>query len=220
MTPEETLEQYESEAGNVEQVITDTITEAYQDLEPYVRDIRTFENQQLPGFYGSFSGYGMGTGAADLSPAQRMQVASRNVGNLATSAQVARDILANRKKSMNDLISQGMNSWQLGYGAAQNAYDRWWARKQHEDALAMQRARMGGGGGSGTPTPPQNLDQIFDMGGGPARGQVDPRQQAAEQAIRAARDMTRNFVRGSTGISGGSGYGDPVVRGARSVPGL
>ncbi len=131
MTPEETLKAYESSAPTAEQTIRSAITAAYKNLEPELRQIRTYENQQLPEFYNTFtSGYGLGTSASDLSPAQKLALAASKVAQQSTNAQTARDILGVRKASLEDLVTQGNESFKTGYGAAQNAWDRYFKEKQ------------------------------------------------------------------------------------------
>jgi len=142
MTPEETLRSYEQGASGVEQYIRDAITGAYQNLKPELQDVRHYETQQLPEFYRSFGGYSMETGAADLSPQQRMAVASENVAGQAELARVARDVFDVRKAGMEDLVSSGIGAWDRGYAGAQSAYDRWWGVQQAEEAKRQFEAQM------------------------------------------------------------------------------
>jgi hypothetical protein len=139
MTPEENLRIYEQDV-NAEANIRDAITKAYQDLKPESELVHTYENAQFPSFYDTLSGYG--TGAADMSPTARLANAWGEVGRRSTSANVARDAFDVRKAGMEDLIKTGVGQWATGYQGAQNAYDRWWAQKQHEDQMALAREQM------------------------------------------------------------------------------
>lgn len=171
ISPEQTLKAYEGEASNVEGFIQDAITGAYGDLKPELQDVRHYETQQLPEFYKTFTGgYGMGTGAADMAPAARMSLASQNVADQATLGRTARDILGVRRKSMEDIISQALRSWELGYGGAQSSYKRWWEQKQWEEQQALERekiAKMGSGYGDGFVPPGMTstgaLSQLFGL---------------------------------------------------------
>ena len=139
MSPEEQLAIYEKDT-NAEANIRKAITEAYQDLKPESELVHTYENSQFPSFYSTLNGYG--TGAADLSPTAQLQNAWGEVGRRSTSANVARDVFDVRRAGMEDLIKSGMNQWNQGYTGAQNAWQRWWAQKQHEDQMRMQRAQI------------------------------------------------------------------------------
>ena len=157
MTPEEQVKLYEQDT-NAEQKIRDAITGAYKDLQPEFELVRTYENEQFPSFYSALSGYGVDSGLTDLSPLTLLQNAWNNQARMATAAQVARDAFDVRRAGMEDLIKTGVSQWATGYQGAQNAYDRWWAQKQHEDQMALAREQMrraSAGGGAGiTVTPP------------------------------------------------------------------
>lgn len=141
MTPEEQVKLYEQDT-NAEQKIRDAITGAYKDLQPESELVRTYENEQFPSFYSALSGYGADTGLTDLSPLTLLQNAWNNQARMATVAQVARDAFDVRRAGMEDLIKTGVSQWATGYQGAQNAYDRWWAQKQHEDQMALAREQM------------------------------------------------------------------------------
>ena len=163
MTPEEQVKLYEQDT-NAEQKIRDAITKAYQDLQPESELVRTYENEQFPSFYSALSGYGADTGLTDLSPLTLLQNAWNNQARMATVAQVARDAFDVRRAGMEDLIKTGVSQWATGYQGAQNAYDRWWAQKQHEDQMAlareqMRRATSGGGGVNAVPPPPPGMNE-------------------------------------------------------------
>ena len=162
MTPEEQVKLYEQDT-NAEQKIRDAITGAYKDLQPESELVRTYENEQFPSFYSALSGYGVDSGLTDLSPLTLLQNAWNNQARMATAAQVARDAFDVRRAGMEDLIKTGVSQWATGYQGAQNAYDRWWAQKQHEDQMALAREQMrraSAGGGAGitvTPPPPSGM---------------------------------------------------------------
>lgn len=140
MSPEEQLKLYESDV-NAEQRIRDAVTKSYGDLKEESDLVHTYENQQFPSFYNAMSGYG--NQSEGLDPLTLLQNAWGEQGRMATAAQVARDAFDIRKAGMEDLTKTIQNQWAMGYQGAQNAYDRWWAQKQHEDALkeaARQRA--------------------------------------------------------------------------------
>ncbi len=163
MTPEEQVRLYEQDT-NAEQKIRDAITKAYQDLRPEFELVRTYENEQFPSFYSALSGYGVDSGLTDLSPLTLLQNAWKNQARMATAAQVARDAFDVRRAGMEDLIKTGVSQWATGYQGAQNAYDRWWAQKQHEDQMAlareqMRRATSGGGGVNAVPPPPPGMNE-------------------------------------------------------------
>jgi len=163
MSPEEQLAIYEKDT-NAEANIRKAITEAYQDLKPESELVHTYENSQFPSFYSTLNGYG--TGAADLSPTAQLQNAWGEVGRRSTSANVARDVFDVRRAGMEDLIKSGMNQWQQGYTGAQNSWQRWWAQKQHEDQMRIQRAQiaaMNVNRPTPTPTPtPVDPQSIID----------------------------------------------------------
>lgn len=122
--------------------IRDTITGAYDSLRPELETIHKYETEQLPSFYDAFSGFGMGTGAADMDPLTRLQSATGDVARKGALARTSRDIFDVRKSRMEDLIRDTYGQWQTGYGAAQNAWQRAWAQKQHEDQMALAREQM------------------------------------------------------------------------------
>ena len=153
MTPEENIRLYEQDT-NAEQKIRDAITGAYQNLKPESELVNTYENEQFPSFYSGMSGYGADTGLTNLDPLTLLQNAWGEQSRMATAAQVARDAFDIRKAGMEDLIKTGVGQWATGYQGAQNAYDRWWAQKQHKDQMAlareqMRRAYSGNTGGGG-----------------------------------------------------------------------
>ena len=160
MTPEEQVKLYEQDT-NAEQKIRDAITGAYKDLQPESELVRTYENEQFPSFYSALSGYGVDSGLTGLSPLTLLQNAWKNQARMATAAQVARDAFDVRRAGMEDLIKTGVSQWATGYQGAQNAYDRWWAQKQHEDQMALAREQMrralSGGGGVAVPPPPSGM---------------------------------------------------------------
>lgn len=134
---EQTLRAYENDL-NAEKTIRDTVTKAYGDLKPELQQIQDYENQQFPTFYDRLnSGYGMGTGAADMSPTARLGTAWGDVGRLSSTANVARGIFDVRRAGMEDLIGTALNQWNTGYGMAQNAWDRQYKMRS-----------LGGGGGT------------------------------------------------------------------------
>jgi hypothetical protein len=141
MDVEQNLRAYESDLAP-EATIRQVITDAYKNLEPELQTIHKYETEQMPTFYDAYNGYGMGTGAADMSPLARLQMASNDVARKSALARTARGIFGVREAGMEDLIGQTYNQWQTGYQAAQNAYDRWWAQKQHEDAMRAQAAQI------------------------------------------------------------------------------
>lgn len=135
------LRVYEQDTNPL-RTVRDTITDAYQGLRPELETIHKYETEQLPAFYDAFSGFGMGTGAADIDPLSRMQFATGDVARKGALARTARDIFDTRQARMEDLIKDTYNQWQTGYGAAQNAWQRAWAQKQHEDQMALEREKM------------------------------------------------------------------------------
>jgi len=161
MDIEETLRAYESDP-TAESTIRKTITDAYQGLRPELETIAKYETEQLPSFYDAFSGYGMGTTAADLSPTSRLQAATQDVARKSALAQVARGIFGTRQAGMEDLIGQGVGQWQTGYGMAQNAYDRYIQQKQFDEQVRQFNASLaaGSGGGSYVPTQTTEVDPV------------------------------------------------------------
>ena len=120
---EQNLRAYEDDPAAA-RTIRDTITDAYRGLKPELETIHKYETEQLPAFYNAYSGYGMGTGAADLDPTARMQMASGDVARKSALARTARDIFDTRRAGMEDLIKAGIDQWQTGYGMAQNRWGR------------------------------------------------------------------------------------------------
>lgn len=148
MDYEQQLRAYESDVAP-EATIRKTITDAYKGLEPELRSIHKYETEQLPTFYDAFSGYGMGTGAADMSPQARLAAASRQAAEQSALARTSSDIFDTRRARMEDLIGQAFRQWQHGHQGAQAGYNRWWQQQQAEEdrrrweaemALARQRA--------------------------------------------------------------------------------
>jgi len=135
MDIEQNLRAYESDIAP-EATIRKIITDAYGSLKPELETIHKYETEQMPTFYDAFSGYGMGTGAADMSPLARLQSASEDVARKSALARTARDVFGVNKASMEDLIGQSYRQWQSGYQGAQNAWQRQMAEKQ----LAAQKA--------------------------------------------------------------------------------
>lgn len=170
MSPEEQLKLYESDV-NAEQRIRDAITKSYGDLKEESDLVHTYENEQFPSFYSALNGYG--AQSAGLDPLTLLQNAWGEQGRMATAAQVARDAFDIRKAGMEDLIKTTQNQWAMGYQGAQNAYDRWWAQKQHEDALkeaARQRAAAYAAANvarnytpTPTPGPQSNQDRLRNL---------------------------------------------------------
>jgi hypothetical protein len=143
MDIEQNLRAYESDTAP-EATIRSVITDAYGSLKPELETIHKYETEQLPSFYDAYSGFGMGTGAADMSPLARLQSATGNVATKSALARTARDIFGTRKAGMEDLIGQTYRQWQSGYQGAQNAWQRWWQQKQHEDAMKLANKKSGG----------------------------------------------------------------------------
>jgi hypothetical protein len=209
MSPEEQLALYEQDV-NAEKNIRDAVTDAYKGLKPELELIRTFENRQFPAFYEAMHGYGAGTSATDLSPTTILQNALQNVGRQSTAAQVARDVFTTRQASMEDLIKTGVNQWKTGYGMADNAYNRWWQQKQHEDQMALAREQMRRSGGTGGrtvnwPDMPTNT--------GPTEEQIIAALKLRNQDWNAGADAAWNKSRGTkqyTTASNPSGYFTPA----------
>ena len=156
MTPEDNIRLYEQDT-NAEQKIRDAITGAYQNLKPESELVNTYENEQFPSFYSGMSGYGADTGLTNLDPLTLLQNAWGEQSRMATAAQVARDAFDIRNAGMEDLIKTGVGQWATGYQGAQNAYDRWWAQKQHEDQMALARAQMRRSSLNPSPVAPRGL---------------------------------------------------------------
>lgn len=175
----QTLRAYEADAPGVEKFIRDSILGAVDSYRPELESVRNYEQSQLPAFFNSFSGYGMGTGASDLSPTTRLASAMGDVSRQATMGMTARDVLDARKARVEDLIAQTYGQWQAGYSAQQNAWQRAWQEKQAEEErrrweaeMALQRQKASGsggiygyGGGAGTRA---GNELVIDTGGGSA----------------------------------------------------
>lgn len=175
----QTLRAYEADAPGVEKFIRDSILGAVDSYRPELESVRNYEQSQLPAFFNSFSGYGMGTGASDLSPTTRLASAMKDVSRQATMGMTARDVLDARKARVEDLIAQTYGQWQAGYSAQQNAWQRAWQEKQAEEErrrweaeMALQRQKASGsggiygyGGGAGTGA---GNELVIDTGGGSA----------------------------------------------------
>lgn len=173
----QTLRAYEADAPGVEKFIRDSILGAVDSYRPELESVRNYEQSQLPAFFNSFSGYGMGTGASDLSPTTRLASAMGDVSRQATMGMTARDVLDARKARVEDLIAQTYGQWQAGYSAQQNAGQRAWQEKQAEEErrrweaeMALQRQKASGsggiygyGGGAGTGA---GNELVIDTGGG------------------------------------------------------
>lgn len=173
----QTLRAYEADAPGVEKFIRDSILGAVDSYRPELESVRNYEQSQLPAFFNSFSGYGMGTGASDLSPTTRLASAMKDVSRQATMGMTARDVLDARKARVEDLIAQTYGQWQAGYSAQQNAWQRAWQEKQAEEErrrweaeMALQRQKASGsggiygyGGGAGTGA---GNELVIDTGGG------------------------------------------------------
>lgn len=144
MTLEESLQNlraYEQDTNPLG-TIRDTLTTAYDNLRPELEAVHKYEQEQLPSFYDAFTGYGMGTGSADMDPLTRLRTATGDVARKGAIAMTARDVLGVRQARMEDLIKQAMNQWSTGYGMAQDSWQRAWAQKQHEDQMALAREQM------------------------------------------------------------------------------
>lgn len=175
----QTLRAYEQDAPGVEKFIRNSILDAVDSYKPELESVRHYEQSQLPAFFDSFSGYGMGTGASDLSPTTRLANAMGEVSRQATMGMTARDILDARKARVEDLIGQTYGQWQAGYNAQQSAWQRAWQEKQAEEdkrrweeEMALARLKAGGGGmgygfGGGAGTGAGN-ELVIDTGGGSA----------------------------------------------------
>lgn len=149
---EKTLRAYENDI-NAEKTIRNAVTDAYGSLKPELETIQRYENEQFPQFYNTLSsGYGMGTDAASMSPTARLGTAWGDVGRLSTNANVARGVLDVRRAGMEDLIASLLKKWELGYGGAQNAWDR----------AYKLRALRGSGGGYTGPINTPNIKQPID----------------------------------------------------------
>lgn len=151
----QTLRAYEADAPGVEKFIRNSILDAVDSYRPELESVRNYEQSQLPAFFNSFnSGYGMGTGASDLSPTTRLASAMGDVSRQATMGMTARDVLDARKARVEDLIAQTYGQWQAGYNAQQSAWQRAWQEKQAEEErrrweaeMALQRQKASGSGG-------------------------------------------------------------------------
>lgn len=175
----QTLRAYEADAPGVEKFIRDSILGAVDSYRPELESVRNYEQSQLPAFFNSFSGYGMGTGASDLSPTTRLASAMKDVSRQATMGMTARDVLDARKARVEDLIAQTYGQWQAGYSAQQNAWQRAWQEKQAEEErrrweaeMALQKQKTNNNnniynydGGAGTGA---GNELVIDTGGGSA----------------------------------------------------
>ena len=149
----QTLRAYEQDAPGVEKFIRDSILDAVDSYRPELESVRHYEQSQLPAFFDSFSGYGMGTSASDLSPTTRLANAMGEVSRQATMGMTARDVLDARRARVEDLIAQTYGQWQAGYNAQQSAWQRAWQERQAEEEkrrweaeMALARLKASGGG--------------------------------------------------------------------------
>jgi hypothetical protein len=132
MDEQQMLKLYESEARDIEPFIGKTLRDAVDSHRPELENIHKYETQQLPAFYDAFNAYGMGTGPGQMSSGAQLSKAFGDVGRQSALANVSRGIFDVRKQSVDDLIGQTYRQWQSGYGAAQNAYDRYWQQQQEQ----------------------------------------------------------------------------------------
>lgn len=162
----QTLRAYETDAPGVEKFIRNSILDAVDSYKPELESVRHYEQSQLPAFFDSFSGYGMGTGASDLSPTTRLANAMGEVSRQATMGMTARDVLDARRARVEDLIGQTYGQWQTGYNAQQSAWQRAWQEKQAEEEKRRWEAEMAlaklkaSGGGMG-----YGFGNVGDVGG-------------------------------------------------------
>jgi hypothetical protein len=175
MDPEAALRAYEQDT-NPQDVIRKSISGAYQDLRPELDLVHGYETAQMPTFYNAFSGYGMGTGADDMSPQARLASASRDVARKSATARTARGILDTRRAGMEQLIGDTFNQWNQGYGMAQNQYNRWWQQQQAEEDKRRWEAEMAlrsrDTDGGGVVENPYNFGFPGDAAGGDGSGRV------------------------------------------------
>lgn len=198
----QTLRAYEADAPGVEKFIRDSILGAVDSYRPELESVRNYEQSQLPAFFNSFSGYGMGTGASDLSPTTRLASAMGDVSRQATMGMTARDVLDARKARVEDLIAQTYGQWQAGYSAQQNAWQRAWQEKQAEEErrrweaeMALQRQKASGSGG------------IYGYGGGAGTGAgnelvIDTGGGSAEPAKTSWTQKVKNILRKDSPLTG------------------
>jgi hypothetical protein len=235
---ERNLAAYEKDS-NAERTIRDTISGAYKDLRPEAGIVAHYENQQLPSFFNAFSGYGMGTGADDMSPLARLQAATGEVGRHGASAQVARSVFDTRRAGMEDLIRSALDRWRTGYTMTQDSWNRAMQERQFAEqqrqfneqmaAQAAARARASGGVGGGQPNP---WSIEWGTGGNGAPGGVPNNPTAVANTASTTATPSYNLGRISNpraaltpvtrplGLSGVSfGYGGPGNISGYQMPG-
>jgi hypothetical protein len=132
--------------------IRDTISKSYGDLKPEIQTLAQYEDATLPSFYNAFSGYGMGTSAADMDPTAQMARAMSDVARQSAMAQTARGVLDTRRATMEDLIGRWQDTWKTGYGMARDAYGRAFDMVGRDDTLGQQAWNRG------------QADRTFDYG--------------------------------------------------------
>lgn len=117
---EKQIAKYDAEAPNIQENLKKKINEQFEYGKPWLENIATWERNILPTFYEQFAN--LGTGAADLSPAQKMALASKNVSRSGALADVARGIYGKQQQREGEMLRDMLNAWQL---ARQTAVDAW-----------------------------------------------------------------------------------------------
>lgn len=135
---ESNLKRLEAMAPNMQSQLKDEVMKRFDYMKPFLGEVAQYERGVLPSYYETFAN--QGTGAADLSPAQQMAMAAREVGRKGQMADVARGVLSRQDQRAEEILRLLLGQFDLQMQAAQNAYQRAWN---------TQQARRGSGGGGG-----------------------------------------------------------------------
>ena len=138
-TAKSNLKRLEKIAPGIDTKLREEVQRKFDYMKPFLGELATYERSTLPNYYQAFADTGANT-ADNLSPAQRMAIASRKVAQAGQQADVSRGILNRQDQRAEDILNSLLNQFNTEYSVAQSAYNRAWQEKQAADAAAAARA--------------------------------------------------------------------------------
>lgn len=204
MTSEQLFEQLQQyNPGQAPSLIEKTIKDAYAGpVGQLIERGNQLRQEAYPAFFKAFEG--IGTGAADMSPAAALAAAMGQSELAMSPYRNNMDLRNYYNTSINDMVGKGLQSYEAGYNSLRDLYqmaeDKRRFQEQMNEARAARASRGGGGAGSagfGGFDLSTKLQEIE------ARGDIN---QATKNAMKnavmkAAQSIPRGQTQGATSTS-------------------
>lgn len=147
------------------------IAQAYEKpvLRPLVGETQQLEAKYLPTIYNTFAN--AGTGAADLSPAAKLQQIGKGLGNLGARVLSNRDIQQYFGTQIDNLAALEMQKWQDRQQRLKDLYSMAFQREQMEEARRQAAAARAAQASQGSALA-EYISRIMGGGGGGGEGDV------------------------------------------------